>query len=88
MEGEKRDSFVFYRSFYESTDDLDDKQFRELISLICERGLNRAPVASQDPTLNMMIMLIKPQLDANYRKAMAGKKGGRPRKKKPKPDEK
>lgn len=82
MEEERRNSMVMYRGFYESMDSLTDAQFRQIHCLIYERGFNRVPMASDDPVLNIMIQLIQPQLDANYRKAIAGKKGGRPPKKK------
>ena len=36
----ERESFVFYRSFYDCIKDLDDKQTRELVVAICERALD------------------------------------------------
>lgn len=73
---EKRDSFVFYRSFYQAVSQLKPKDQTEVILAICayaldgsERELTGVPSA--------IFTLIKPNLDANRKKFENGKKGGR-----------
>lgn len=73
---EKRDSFVFYRSFYQAVSQLKPKDQTEVILAICayaldgsERELTGVPSA--------IFTLIKPNLDANRKKFESGKKGGR-----------
>jgi len=91
-----RDSFIFYRSFYEAIQDLPKENQLELYNAIAQYSLN-----FEDPKLNglsnTIFKLIKPQLDANNKRfingqkgaehgkkgAEHGKKGGRPRKETP-----
>ncbi len=91
-----RDSFIFYRSFYEAIQDLPKENQLELYNAIAQYSLN-----FEDPTLNglsnTIFKLIKPQLDANNKRfvngqkgaehgkkgAEHGKKGGRPKKETP-----
>jgi hypothetical protein len=40
MEPNKRDSFIFYRSFFEATKPLSQEQKAELFDCICEFALN------------------------------------------------
>lgn len=75
----KRDSFVFYRSYFEIFRDIDQKQKEELIYAICEYGLNRKKINFEDKAIETMFKLIKPLLDANYKKYVAGCKGGAPK---------
>lgn len=78
---EKRDSFVFYRSFYDVIKTMSNGDKVQLIDMICEMGLNRNFIKHDNKLINQLFTLIRPQLDANYRKAICGKKGGRPKKK-------
>lgn len=74
-----RDSFIFYRSFYESLKTLKTRERQKLFEAICEYALNDV-----EPELlgaaEGMFKLLKPQLDANTRKYENGCKGGRPKK--------
>ncbi len=73
-----RDSFIFYRSFYESIKELDEDSQYRLYKAIMEYefeeknseliGVSRA-----------IFTLIKPQLEANNKRYENGKKGGRPK---------
>ena len=75
-----RDSFIFYRSFYESFEGLSKKDKLILFEAICNYALNDVePQLSGVPLA--MFKLLKPQVDANNRRFENGKKGGRPRKK-------
>ena len=79
-----RDSFIFYRSFFESFDGLSKKDKLILFDAICNYALNDI-----EPELNgvplAMFKLLKPQVDANTRRYENGCKGGRPRKTETKP---
>lgn len=83
-----RDSFIFYRSFFEAISELPDEQKGRIFSAICDYTLNENPheLTGVD---KCVFTLIKPQLDANNKKyknglkgASHGAKGGRPKKQK------
>jgi hypothetical protein len=85
----KKDSFVFYRSFFEALGDLPDENQLELFKAISNFSLNFI-----EPELTgfskTVFTLIRPQLEANKKRytngclgAEHGKKGGRPKNKKP-----
>lgn len=81
-----RDSFIFYRSFFESFDGLSKKDKLLLFDAICNYALNDIePELSGVPLA--MFKLLKPQVDANTRRYENGCKGGRPRKTETKPKE-
>lgn len=75
---EKKDSFVFYRSFYESINVLNDDDRLRIYDAICDLALN-----DNDAEFNGILLglftLIKPQIQANTKKWKDGKKGGRPK---------
>lgn len=85
----KRDSFIFYRSFWEAVKELKPAEREKVLSSICgfifdeeEPELKATPKA--------IWTLIKPQLIANIKKYQNGSKGGRPKKEteqKPKEEE-
>ena len=75
-----RDSFIFYRSFYEAIKDLPQKDFSECIRAICEYGLNGQIVEVSGKMSKVAMTLILPQLEANYKRYANGNKGGRPKK--------
>ena len=80
-----RDSFIFYRSFYETISDLDDKQQLQIYKAIAELSLNDNLIALEGIS-KTIFRLIEPQLKANKRRylnglkgAEHGSKGGRPK---------
>lgn len=75
-----RDSFIFYRSFYEAIKDLPQKDFNECIRAICEYGLNGQIVEVNGKMSKVAMTLILPQLEANIKRYANGSKGGRPKK--------
>lgn len=82
-----RDSFIFYRSYGEAMDELPDKDKLLLYEAIRHYGLDAQPPSFESPYLRAVWKVVKPQLDANWRKyengkkgAEYGKRGGRPRK--------
>ena len=72
------DSFVFYRSFYEAIKDLPDADRLNIYDSICEYALDHNDIEKTVVAKGMMA-LIKPQVDANYKKRMNGSLGGRPK---------
>lgn len=73
---EPRNSFVFYRSFYEAITMLRPKDRADVILAICEYALNgKEPALSGVPAA--LFLLVKPNLDANQRKYENGKKKGK-----------
>lgn len=76
---EKRNSFIFYRSFYEAINELSDEQQGRVYSAIFRFALN-----GEEPELTgvekAIFTLVKPQLEANNTRFENGARGGRPRK--------
>ena len=70
-----RDSFIFYRSFYETISDLDDKQQLQIYKAIAELSLNDNLIALEGIS-KTIFRLIEPQLKANKRRYLNGLKGG------------
>ena len=74
-----RDSFIFYRGFFESFSDLSKKDKLILFDALCNYALNDI-----EPELvgvpSAIFKLLKPQVDANNRRYENGLKGGRPKK--------
>ncbi len=81
-----KDSFVFYRSFYESIKELDKEVQIEIYNAICEYSLNDVQL-ELSPVAKAIFTLIKPNIDNATKRYNAsvenGKKGGRPPKNKP-----
>lgn len=74
-----RDSIVFYRSFFEAIKELPEANRLEIYEAIFEYGFNSEEVQLKLQGLSKSIFqLIKPQLDANNKRYLNGKKGGRP----------
>lgn len=76
-----RESMVFYRSFYDALKDLDSGQQGELTMAILEYSLDDIE-PNLTGILRTLFTLIKPQLDANKKRAengKYGKLGGRPK---------
>lgn len=73
-----RDSFIFYRSFYEGIKELPRDVQGEVLTAIMEYSLNGVTTIQLKPIAKAMFILIKPQIDANTKRYENGKKGGRP----------
>ena len=81
-----RDSFIFYRSFYETISDLNNKDQLKIYKAIAEFSLNDNLI-NLDGLSKTIFRLIEPQLLANKKRyinglkgAEHGLKGGRPKK--------
>lgn len=68
-----RDSFVFYKSFFEALQDLNNKDRLTLYDAICELALNNREAELQGLP-KTIFTLIKPQVLANTKKYQDGKK--------------
>lgn len=79
----RRDSFIFYRSFYEAIYPLPKESQLQIYSAILEYGLNGTEPQEPDPITQSIFALIKPVVDFNNKQFANGKKGGRPPKQKP-----
>ena len=74
----QRDSFIFYRSFYEAINDLPEKSQLKVYKAICEMSLNFDEIDLSGLSLTIF-KLIKPQLEANNKRYTNGSKGGAPK---------
>lgn len=70
------DSFVFYRSFQECLEHVDDATYRRIMTAITTYALNDETPSLQGLELAVFIA-IKPQIDANIKRRENGKLGGR-----------
>lgn len=73
-----RDSFIFYRSFFEAAETLKTRDKLKLFEAVCHYALNDEEIELTGAP-DGMFKLLKPQLDANTRKYENGCKGGRPK---------
>lgn len=78
-----KESFVFYRSFYEAISKIKNKELKaDIFEAICELGLNNNVIDLEDNIGQIIIDLIRPQIVANnerYEKGLTnGRLGGRP----------
>lgn len=74
-----RDSFIFYRSYYEAMSGLKDKDRLQLYDAISELSLNGTEPKLTGICKNIFAV-VKPQILANSERYENGKKGGRPKK--------
>lgn len=74
----ERDSFIFYRSFWDGIKNLPEEVKIDVITCIMEYALNGVEVDTDNKISKSVFALIKPQIDANNKKYENGKKGGRP----------
>ena len=73
-----RESFIFYKSFYESIKELDLQTQSEIYNAIMEFIFNENETKLSG-VAKSIFTLIKPQLEANNKRYENGKKGGRPK---------
>lgn len=74
-----RDSFVFYRSFYEAIRELPRDVQGEIYTAIMEYSLYGRETEQLKPIARSVFVLIKPTLDANNARYLNAKKGGAPK---------
>lgn len=73
-----RDSFVFYRSFYEACKELDPEDFKAAVMAICAHALDGEEPDIKGVSKAVYVMAI-PIIDVNNIRYENGKKGGRPK---------
>lgn len=73
-----RESFIFYKSFYEAIKDLPRDVQGEIYTAIMEYSLYGKETEQLKPIARSIFTLIKPQIDKNNSRYENGKKGGRP----------
>ena len=69
----EKESFVFYKSFFDALQDLKDKDRLKVYDAICELALNENEVKLTGVP-KTMFTLIKPQILANTKRYENGKK--------------
>lgn len=74
----QRQSFIFYRSFYEAVSKLPPEQQTEIFPAIIRYALDGIPPDCLSPVSDCVFQLIKPLIDAANRKRDNGMKGGAP----------
>ena len=67
-----RDSFIFYRSFYEAISELPKENQADTYDAIMQYALNQKEIELTGIS-KAIFSLVKPQLDANYKKYQNGK---------------
>ena len=72
-----RDSFVFYRSFWEAIRELPDEQLAESMKAIANYALY-GDQGNISGVAKAIFTMAKPQIDANNKRYLNGTKGGRP----------
>ena len=72
---ERGASFVFYASFIEALEDLNDKQFRECILALADYGLH-GKKGEYKGIVKMYMTQAIPQIDANERKKLIARQNG------------
>ncbi len=72
-----RDSVIIYRSFFEAIDELPVKDQAKAYKALFEYSLNMKEIELNGMP-RTIFKLMKPQLDANYKRYTNGKRGGRP----------
>lgn len=76
-QNQKRESFVFYASWWEAIKDLPRDIQGEVLTAIVEYGLNGVTTGSPKQITKAILTLVKPQIDANYQRFINGCNGGR-----------
>ena len=75
----QRDSFIFYKSWWDAVGLLPGEVRGEVLTAIIEYGLLGETNSPRGNTTKAILELIKPQIEANNAKYDNGRKGGRPR---------
>lgn len=73
---EKRDGFLFYRSYFEAISQLEPDDQLKAYQAVCDYGLNGAAHELSGASA-AVFMLARPNLDASRKKASAGSTGGK-----------
>ena len=73
----ERESFIFYRSFFEGIEELPESIQLAVLQKLCRYALYGELNDSDDVVVKSIFKFIKPQIDANNERYLNGKKGGK-----------
>lgn len=74
------DLFVFYRSFWNAINEMDEAEQLEMFHALCRYALDGTEPDFGSPIQRAVFAVMKPVIDANVTSRETGKRGGRPRK--------
>ena len=75
----ERDSFVFYKSFYEAIEALPSETQMKIVKIICDFAFKGIDPTGLKGIEKAVFSLIKPVLESNNKRYVDGQKGGRPK---------
>lgn len=75
----ERDSFVFYKSFYEAIEALPSETQMKIVKIICDFAFKGIEPTGLKGIEKAVFSLIKPVLESNNKRYVDGQKGGRPK---------
>lgn len=78
MENIKRNSFVFYESFYTSIECLEEQTRNEILNVVIVYGLTGIIPENISPVAMALFQSFKPQIDKNNLRYVNSKNGGAP----------
>ena len=79
MQSENRESFVFYRSFWDAIREMEEADQLAMFRAICAYALDGKAPALTSAIHRAVFAAIRPNIDTNNAKREGGKRGGRPR---------
>ena len=79
LESENRKGFIFYRSYKDSIDELEDKEKLLLYEAIANYGLDKKELELPKGAVKAIFHGVKAQLDANWKKYLNSLQGGAPK---------
>lgn len=83
---ERIDGFTFFRSYLDAVLEMDDSVKLEVLTAIIAYGLDGVEPTLSTPISRAIFSIAKPNLDSSRESIIYGKKGGRPRKNPPFPE--
>ena len=82
MQSENRESFVFYRSFWDAIREMEEADQLAMFRAICEYALDGKVPALTCAIHRAVFAAVRPSIDTNNARREGGKRGGRPKTKK------
>lgn len=79
MQSENRESFVFYRSFWDAIREMEEPDQLAMFRAICAYALDGKAPALTSAIHRAVFAAIRPNIDTNNAKREGGKRGGRPK---------
>ena len=79
MQNENRESFVFYRSFWDAIREMEEPDQLAMFGAICAYALDGKAPALTSAIHRAVFAAIRPNIDTNNAKREGGKRGGRPK---------